>query len=153
MTPLPAVFAGFMLAVARSSNAPGCASDTTPKGALDLQSPHAALLIAPPAASAIDRAPNRMKITPTSRVIATPWVRKKRRTARSPRLGVAVKWKAVEYLADDIIDSETGPEIVEANRKRLEQVASALFDARGVDQLEKSREGKSVVFVEAGDLD
>ena len=28
------------------------------------------------AASAIDRAPNRMKITPTTRVTATPWVRK-----------------------------------------------------------------------------
>jgi hypothetical protein len=35
----------------------------------------------PPAASAIERAPNRMKTTPTSLVTATPWVRKNRRTS------------------------------------------------------------------------
>ena len=47
--------------------------------------PHAVRRIAPPAASAIERAPNRMKMTPTSRVTATPWARKNRRTAGSRR--------------------------------------------------------------------
>ena len=40
--------------------------------ARDFEGPHAVRRMAPPAASAIDRAPNRMKMTPTTRVTATP---------------------------------------------------------------------------------
>src|SRR5271157_3387837 len=46
--------------------------------------------MAPPAASAIDRAPNRMKMTPTTRVTATPWVRKNFLTAGRPAAKISV---------------------------------------------------------------
>ena len=51
---------------------------------------HAVRRIAPPTASAMDFAPNRMKITPTNRVTTTPWVRKNRRTAGRPAAKIKV---------------------------------------------------------------
>ena len=46
--------------------------------------------IAPLAASNSDFAPKAMNISPTTRVTATPWVRKKRRTAGSPAAKISV---------------------------------------------------------------